>query len=86
MCNRRVANVPSQNPVHKARARKEGDAMQLNEKRKRIGLGEGKGRLQNRDMQAHIVHRIGIQHRRNHIYDRKFYDSIVDLLVNFWQF
>ena len=56
MCNRNVANdVPSQNPVHKARARKEGDAMQLNEKRKRIG--EGKGRLQNRDMQAHIVHR-----------------------------
>ena len=30
--------------------------------------------------------RIGIQRRRNCIYGRKFYDSIVDLLVNFGNF
>ena len=29
---------------------------------------------------------IGIQRRRNCIYDRKFYDSVVDYLVNFGNF
>ena len=30
--------------------------------------------------------RIGIRRRRNCIYDRKFYDSVVDLLVNLGNF
>ena len=34
----------------------------------------------------HLLARIGIQRRRNCIYDRKFYDSVVDLLVNFGNF
>ena len=33
-----------------------------------------------------VEYRIGIQRRRNCIYDRKFYDSVVDLLVNLGNF